>query len=191
MIPSNRPRSSRTGKALKSCRSNWANSSLTDVAGPTVTGDALIISWTAIIRRHSPRAIRFLNLLQMITLTKAETDPSDRRQQRLAGGVGELSAQVPNVDIDHVAIGVKVHVPHLLQQGGAADNFLRVKKEVLQELELLGCEVQPPIVHCGHVTKPIEGNRAVAQHIEALCAAPTMEARIRASSSSKRNGLAR
>ena len=55
----------------------------------------------------------------------------------------QLPAEIPHVHVHHVALRIEVHVPYLLQERGPADDFLGVEQEVLEELELLGREVEP------------------------------------------------
>ena len=52
--------------------------------------------------------------LSFTALAKAEADSPDRRQQRLARRAVQFPAQVANMDIDHVALGVEVHIPYFL-----------------------------------------------------------------------------
>ena len=52
--------------------------------------------------------------VRVTALAKAEADSSDRRQQRCTRRARQLSAQVPNMDIDHIALRVEVHIPYFL-----------------------------------------------------------------------------
>src|SRR5690242_17823900 len=53
----------------------------------------------------------------VLSTAAAETEAyaADGRQERLARCSHQLSAQVPDVDIHNVALGIEMHVPHFLQ----------------------------------------------------------------------------
>ena len=95
-----------------------------------------------------------------------ESDAAHRGHQRLARRLHQLSTQVADMDIDHVAIRVEVHVPNLLEEGRAANDLLGVEQKVLEQLKFLGREIQSLIVHHCDVTQPIQGDRAITQHLE-------------------------
>ena len=56
-------------------------------------------------------------------------------------GLTELPPEVADVDVDHVAFRIEVHVPDLLEQGRAPDHLFGVEQEVLEQLELLGRQI--------------------------------------------------
>ena len=72
------------------------------------------------------------------------------------------------MDIDHVAIGVEVHVPYFLEEGRAPNDLLGMEQKVLEQLKFLRREIQSLIVHHCDVTQPIQGDRAITQHLEAF-----------------------
>src|SRR5216117_3347258 len=51
-------------------------------------------------------------------------------------GLLELAPQIAHMDVDDVALGVEVEIPHLLEQLGAPDHLLR-PEEVIRRTELL------------------------------------------------------
>ncbi len=51
--------------------------------------------------------------------------------------------------VDHVALGVEVHVPDFLQERGTTDHFFRVEEEVLQQLKFLRRQVEDLVVDRG------------------------------------------
>src|SRR5687768_4271781 len=107
-------------------------------------------------------------------VAKDEADASNRAQQWLPRRTGQLSPEVTDMDVDHIALGVEMHVPHLLEERSATDDFLGVQQKILQELKLLGREIQHLVVHRRHVTKPIERYRTIAKHVKALGPSPAI-----------------
>ena len=97
----------------------------------------------------------------------------------------------PDVHIDHVALRIEVHVPHLLEQGGTPDYLLGVEEEVLQELELLGSEIKRTTIDGCRVSQPVHADRSELQRFHASAPPRRCSARTRARSSSNLNGLAR
>ena len=79
------------------------------------------------------------------------------------------------MDVHHVAFGIEVHVPDLLEQRGAADDLVGMEEEVLQELELPRREIEGVAVDRGDVAEPVERELPVAQHVEPGGAAPAVE----------------
>src|SRR5215831_15361245 len=71
-----------------------------------------------------------------------EAHPTHRAEQRLTRRAGQLPAQIPHVDVHHVAFRIKVHVPHLLEESRTANHLPGMEQEMLEELELLGRELQ-------------------------------------------------
>lgn len=116
--------------------------------------------------RYSRRA-----LIPTAPTPEAEAHPANRLQQRLPRRASELSAQVTYMHIHHVAPGVEVHVPHFLQERRSADDFSGMKHEVLEELELLGSQVEYAIADRDDMPQTIQSHRAAAQHVEPLGAA--------------------
>jgi D-alanyl-D-alanine carboxypeptidase/D-alanyl-D-alanine-endopeptidase (penicillin-binding protein 4) len=125
-------------------------------------------------RRPAPAPLRRLRR-PLLSAAQAEADAAHRLQQRLAGGAGQLAAEVAHVHVHHVALRVEVHVPDLLEQGGAAHDLLGVQQEVLQELEFLGGEVQRAIGHAHRMPQAVQRDRPVAEHLEPLRTAPAMQ----------------
>src|SRR5690606_36625646 len=97
------------------------------------------------------------------------------RYQLFPGRSGEFPPQVAHMYVDDVALGIEVHVPHLLEQRGAPHDFLRMQQEELEELELLGRERDLGVVHLGGMAQPVEGQRTVAQHLEPFRSAAASE----------------
>ena len=112
---------------------------------------------------------------RVLAAAEAEAHAAHRGQERLARRLRQLPAQVPHVHVHHVALRVEVHVPYLLQQRGPAHDLLRVQQEVLEELELLRGEVEALIVDAGGMAEAVEGDRPVAEHLEALGAAAPLQ----------------
>jgi hypothetical protein len=64
--------------------------------------------------------------------------------QQLAGeGVVELGAQAAHRHLDHIGVGVEVHVPDLLGQRGARQDLPAPAQQQRQQVELLRGQVQP------------------------------------------------
>src|ERR1043166_9617395 len=80
-------------------------------------------------------------------LTEAEADPAHRLDALRLALPGELAPQIPDVDVHHVALGIEVHVPHLLEQRGPPDDLFGMEEEVLQQLEFLRREIEPLVLH--------------------------------------------
>src|SRR5438093_5820638 len=47
-------------------------------------------------------------------------------------GLLELAPQIAHMEVDDVALGVEVEIPHLLEQLGAPDHLLRPEQEMLE-----------------------------------------------------------
>src|SRR3546814_11471107 len=57
-------------------------------------------------------------------------------------------------------------VPYLLQEGGAADHFLGVQEEKLEQLEFLRRQIERPVLDGDGVPKAIERHRSQRQHLQ-------------------------
>ena len=58
--------------------------------------------------------------------------------------------------IHHIALRIEVHVPHLFEELGAADDFLGVQEEVLEELEFLVGQVERLVLGGDLVPQPVQ-----------------------------------
>jgi len=87
------------------------------------------------------------------------------------GGVLELAPEVADVHVHDVALGVEVEVPHLLEQLGAADDFLGPQQEMFEQLELFGGEFEFLAFDLDLVLQPVELDRPIAQELGAARAA--------------------
>src|SRR5262249_54781433 len=135
-------------------------------AWPTTRSATTPRAWSA---RSGPRARGGANTSGDPGRTRfleREPDAANRLQHAVAPAVLELAAEVPDVDIHHVALRIEMHVPHLLQQLGAADHLSGMKQEVLQQLEFARCQVQPGATCKGHVFQPVELDGAEYQAFE-------------------------
>ncbi len=59
---------------------------------------------------------------------QAKAHPADRLNQTVTSRFAKLAAEIPDMDVDHVAPWVEMHVPHLLEQLGPANDFLRMEQ---------------------------------------------------------------
>src|SRR5204862_2465764 len=105
--------------------------------------------------------------LRSIRCLQAEPHAADRLDQLVAGRLAELSPEVADMHVHHVALGIEVHVPHFFQQFRAAHYFLRMQQEMLQQVEFLGREIKTLAVDASLVLQPIELHRAVLQYLRA------------------------
>src|SRR5678815_1199632 len=96
---------------------------------------------------------------------RAEAHAPNIREQGLSRRSSELPAQVFDMDIDHITLGIELHVPHFLEKCRATHHFLGVQKEILGELKLLRREVEWPIIRCRHMAQPIQSDDVVPQPV--------------------------
>src|SRR5690348_16693073 len=134
-----------------------------------------VLVGVSVSRAHSATSRQRRRLVLSAAAAETEAYAADGRQERLARCSPQLSAQVPDVDIHNVALGIEMHVPHFLQKRGTADDLPRMKHEILEELELLRREVQGLLVERHHMVQSVQYDRAVAQHIEPLSTAAPMQ----------------
>ena len=69
--------------------------------------------------------------------------------------------------VHHVAFGVELHIPDLLEELRPAEHVLRPEHEVLEQLKLLGRKIEPLPIDCGFVLQTIDLDGPVAQQFGA------------------------
>src|SRR5438552_6799072 len=74
--------------------------------------------------------------LGSIRRLQPEPHAADRLDQLVAERLPQFAPQVADMHVDHVALGVEMHVPDFFQQLGATDDLFGVQQEVLQSMEL-------------------------------------------------------
>ena len=65
-------------------------------------------------------------IFRSAAVLKTEAHTADCRKQRLSRRFRQLPAQIPDVNIDDVALGIEVHVPDFFQERRPADYLLRI-----------------------------------------------------------------
>src|SRR5437879_4252593 len=96
---------------------------------------------------------------------QAESDAAHGLEELYPGCLTQLAAEVADVHIDHIALGVEVQIPHLFQQVGAANDLLWPQQEVLEQLELFGREIEAFPTHAHLVLQAVELHRSVVQQL--------------------------
>ena len=61
-----------------------------------------------------------------------EADSTDGVNQLDPRRLSQLAAQIPDVDVHHIALRVEVQVPHFFKEIGPADHVLRAEEEVFE-----------------------------------------------------------
>src|SRR5687767_6511222 len=67
---------------------------------------------------------------------------SNGLDQLLLVRIIDLRSQPPHVHVDDVGLAVEIHVPHLLGDQRARQDFAGVSRQQTQQREFLGCQIQ-------------------------------------------------
>src|SRR5213080_4622364 len=100
-----------------------------------------------------------------------EPDAPHGVEQLELRGLLQFAAKIAHMDVHHVALGVEVEIPHLFEQLGAPDHFLRPEQEMLEQLEFLRRELELLPLDFDLVLQAIEFDRPIAEELGAACAA--------------------
>src|SRR5215204_3622857 len=131
------------------------------------------------------------NVCDLTVPPEAEAYPADGRQELLAGCLTQLPAQIADVHVHHIALRVEVHVPYLLRSVVRLTTSSGWSMKYSSSWNSLGVRsrgLSLTVATCRSRSSATGGYRSTSSR-----SAPPRRcrARIRASSSSKGNGIER
>src|SRR5256885_2025612 len=107
------------------------------------------------------------SLLFPIRGHEPEPDAPHGVEQLELRGLLQFAAKIAHMDVHHVALGVEVEIPHLFEQLGAPDHFLRPEQEMLEQLEFLRRELELLALDLDLVLQAVELDRPIAEELGA------------------------
>src|SRR5262245_58426370 len=114
--------------------------------------------YPAVSRKRSPREIRQRSLLpikshlpfgccfggalrRLLRGIDEVADTANRLDQLQWKAIVDLTAQVPDVDVDNIGQAIVVHVPDVFDDHGAAERTSAISHQIFEDSKLLGREL--------------------------------------------------